>query len=67
MFYREAGQFKTSYTADQAVFPIRQDRIGLALILVVAFVIIPVFGNDFLLNAVMIPFLMSAGICSRRK
>ena len=25
MFYREAGQFKTSYPADQAIFPIKQD------------------------------------------
>jgi branched-chain amino acid transport system permease protein len=33
MFYREAGQFKTNYVADQAVFPIRQDRIGIAAIL----------------------------------
>ena len=30
MFYREAGQYKTSYAADQAVFPILQDRIGIA-------------------------------------
>ena len=29
MFYREVGQFKTSYAADQAIFPILQDRIGL--------------------------------------
>ena len=28
MFYREAGQFKTSYAADMAIFPILQDRIG---------------------------------------
>ena len=26
MIYREAGQFKTSYGADQAIFPILQDR-----------------------------------------
>jgi branched-chain amino acid transport system permease protein len=26
VFYREAGQFKTTYAADMAVFPIRQDR-----------------------------------------
>ena len=26
MLYREVGQFKASYTADQAIFPIRQDR-----------------------------------------
>ena len=30
MFYREAGQFKTNYAADMAVFPILQDRIGMA-------------------------------------
>ena len=26
MIYREVGQFKASYAADQAIFPIRQDR-----------------------------------------
>src|SRR6202040_1008306 len=60
MFYREAGQFKTSYGADMAVFPLRQDRIGLALVLIIAFIVIPVVGDDFLLNAVMIPFLVYA-------
>jgi branched-chain amino acid transport system permease protein len=58
MFYREAGQFKTTYAADMAVFPIRQDRYGLALILFVAFVIVPAFGNQFLLNTMLIPFLI---------
>lgn len=58
MFYREAGQYKTSYTADQAVFPIRQDRYGIAIILLIAFVAIPLFGSTFLLQAVMIPFLI---------
>ena len=28
MLYREAGQFKTSYASDEAVFPLLQDRIG---------------------------------------
>ncbi len=58
MLYREAGQFKTSYVADQAVFPIRQDRFGIAIILLIAFVAIPYFGDDFVLQAVMIPFLI---------
>ncbi|WP_269932963.1 branched-chain amino acid ABC transporter permease [Aminobacter sp. HY435] len=58
MFYRETGQFKQSYAADQAVFPILQDRFGLALILLVAFVGIPMFGNEFLLASVMVPFLI---------
>ncbi len=57
MFYREAGQFKTDYASDQAVFPILQDRIGLAVILLIA-CLIPLTGNDFLINAVMIPFLI---------
>lgn len=58
MFYREVGQFKTTYSADQAIFPIRQDRIGVGLILFIAFVVIPAFGNQFLIASVMIPFLV---------
>src|SRR5215472_5316421 len=58
MFYREAGQHKTTYAADMAAFPVLQDRIGMGVILAIAFVVLPAFGNDFLLNAVMIPFLV---------
>jgi branched-chain amino acid transport system permease protein len=58
MFYREAGQFKTTYQADQAVFPILQDRIGLAIILLGAFVLIPLAASDFFLSVVMIPLLI---------
>jgi branched-chain amino acid transport system permease protein len=58
MFYREAGQFKTTYAADMAIFPIRQDRIGFALILAVAFIVIPLTGDQFVLNTMMIPFLV---------
>jgi branched-chain amino acid transport system permease protein len=50
LFYREAGQFKTTYAADMAIFPIRQDRIGLGVILAVAFVVVPLAGGQFLLN-----------------
>ena len=59
MFYREAGQFKTSYKADQAIFPILQDRVGLGLIIVLA-LLVPLFGSDFLINSFMIPFLIFA-------
>ncbi|NND90906.1 MAG: branched-chain amino acid ABC transporter permease [Granulosicoccus sp.] len=58
MLYREAGQFKTSYAADQALLPILQDRIGLSLILLVAFVGIPLLATDFFIGSVMIPFLV---------
>jgi branched-chain amino acid transport system permease protein len=57
MLYREAGQFKTNYAADMAVFPILQDRIGIAIVLVIA-IVIPWFGSSFLIEAVMIPFLI---------
>jgi branched-chain amino acid transport system permease protein len=60
LFYREAGQFKTTYAADMAIFPIRQDRIGLGIILAVAFVVIPLVGSQFLLNSILIPFLIFA-------
>lgn len=60
MFYREAGQFKTGYAADMAVFPLREDRIGIAILLVVAFAVIPVAGSNFLINVVMVPFLVFA-------
>src|ERR1700722_1242015 len=57
MFYREAGQFKTTYAADMAVFPVLQDRIGIAAILAVAFLVLP-FASEFVLHVVMIPFLV---------
>ena len=40
MLYREAGQYKTNYATDVAVFPLREDRIGLAVILILAFVVV---------------------------
>jgi branched-chain amino acid transport system permease protein len=60
MLYREAGQYRTSYAADQSLFPIRLDRIGMGAILAAAFVLIPLFGSDFFLATVMVPFLVFA-------
>jgi len=60
MLYREAGQFKTSYPADQQVFPIRQDRIAVAVLLVVAFVVVPLVANQYWLSAILTPFLILA-------
>ncbi len=58
MFYRENGQFKTSYRADQQIFPILQDRIAIALLLVVAFVAVPLLASDYLFRAILIPFVI---------
>jgi branched-chain amino acid transport system permease protein len=60
MIYRETGQFKTSYAADQSLFPIRLDRLGMAAVLVTAFLLIPLFGSAFFLSTIMIPFLVFA-------
>ncbi|MDQ2735052.1 MAG: branched-chain amino acid ABC transporter permease [Pseudomonadota bacterium] len=60
MFYRENGQFKTSYRADQQIFPIRQDRIAIALLLIAAFVGVPLLGTDYLFQALLLPFLILA-------
>jgi len=60
MFYREAGQFKSSYKEDQAIFPILQDRLGVGLVLAVAFFAIPLFGGEYFISAIMIPFLILA-------
>jgi len=58
MLYRENGQFKTSYRADQQIFPIVQDRIAIALLLVVAAVVIPWTAPEYLFRAILIPFLI---------
>ncbi len=58
MFYREAGQFKQSYAADAAIFPIRQDRIAMAAILLIAFVGIPLFATPYAFTGILIPFLI---------
>ena len=58
MLYRETGQFKTSYAADAAVFPILQDRIGIAVILALAFLAVPLTLSNFWISAVLIPILV---------
>ncbi|MCC7017613.1 MAG: branched-chain amino acid ABC transporter permease [Rhodospirillales bacterium] len=58
MFYREAGQFKTTYQDDQAIFPIPQDRWGMAVILAVAYAVIPAIADDYWLRSILIPFLI---------
>ena len=58
MFYREAGQFKTTYIADQELFPVKQDRWGILLIIGISFIVIPLIANDYWLQAILIPFLI---------
>jgi branched-chain amino acid transport system permease protein len=60
VIYREAGQFKSTYVSDQAIFPIVQDRVVVILLLVAAFVAVPLVANEYWLQAVLIPFLIYA-------
>ena len=58
MFYRENGQFKTSYRADQQIFPIAQDRWAVLAIVAFAFIAVPLLGNEYAFRAILIPFLI---------
>ena len=58
MLYRENGQFKTSYIADQQMLPIRQDRLFMVALVVFAFAVVPWIASDYMLRAILIPFLI---------
>lgn len=58
MFYRENGQFKSTYRADQQIFPIRQDRTFILGVLLVAFLLVPLLASNYFLQAILIPFLI---------
>jgi branched-chain amino acid transport system permease protein len=58
VIYREAGQFKTSYASDQAIFPIAQDRWFVGAAVAAAVLVVPVVANEYWLQAVLIPCLI---------
>ncbi len=58
MLYRENGQFKTSYSSDQQVFPITQDRIVMGLLLALVLIVVPLTASEYLFRAILIPFLI---------
>ena len=58
MLYRENGQFKSTYRADQQIFPIAQDRIAILALLVLAFVAVPAVASEYWLRAILVPFLI---------
>src|SRR3546814_11949399 len=58
MLYREAGQFYTSSAQDSQHLPLRQDRIGMAVLLVVAFGVIHFVASDYWLIGNILPWLV---------
>ncbi|MFV0366908.1 MAG: branched-chain amino acid ABC transporter permease [Hyphomicrobiaceae bacterium] len=57
MFYRETGQFHTSYAQDSQLLPLVEDRIGIAALLVAA-ALVPLVANNYWLSAILIPWLI---------
>ncbi|WP_342131315.1 branched-chain amino acid ABC transporter permease [Hydrogenophaga sp. OTU3427] len=60
MFYRENGQFKTSYSADQQIFPIAQDRWAVLALIAFAAIGVPLLADEYMFRAIFIPFLILA-------
>ncbi|MFM1907241.1 MAG: hypothetical protein RLZZ591_918 [Pseudomonadota bacterium] len=58
MFYRENGQFKTSYRADQQIFPIAQDRWAVLALIAFAFAGVPLLADEYMFRAILIPFVI---------
>ena len=58
MLYREAGQFKTTYLADQAIFPIAQDRWFVIVVTAAALFVVPLFATQYLYTEILIPVLI---------
>jgi branched-chain amino acid transport system permease protein len=58
MLYRENGQFKTSYRADQQIFPILQDKLAIAALLAVAAIAVPLLASEYTFRAILTPFLI---------
>jgi len=60
MFYRENGQFKSTYASDQQMLPILQDRAFMLGLLIFAFGVVPFFVSDYVFLSLLIPFLILA-------
>ena len=60
MFYREAGDFSSTYAEDQQTFPIKFDRYRYYVVLFIAIVVVPFMVNDYWVNSIFMPFLIYA-------
>ena len=58
MIYRESGEFKTSYGADQAIFPIPMDRWFVLGLIAIAYLVIPFIGSGYWLGSILVPVLI---------
>ena len=60
MFYREAGQYASSYAQDRQLLPLRQDKLGMLILMAIGFAATPIWASDYWISAIMIPWLILA-------
>ncbi len=60
MFYREAGQYASSYAQDRQLLTLRQDKLGMLILMAIGFVATPLWASDYWISAIMIPWLILA-------
>jgi len=58
VIYRENGQFKTTYAADQQIFTIAQDKWFVLGLIAFAFIGVPMLADEYMFRAILIPFLI---------
>src|SRR3954471_22280065 len=58
MFFRENGQFKSTYRSDLQMLPILQDRVFMFALVAFAFLAVPFLVSDYLFLSIIIPFLI---------
>lgn len=60
MYYRQAGQFRSTYAEDTRLLPFREDRALLILIMVFAWGVVPFIASDYWLTGILVPWLALA-------
>ncbi|MEZ5934304.1 MAG: branched-chain amino acid ABC transporter permease [Alphaproteobacteria bacterium] len=58
MLYRETGVFHGSYAEDQRVFKLPLDRYAVWILVLIAFLVIPLFASNYVLTDLLTPFLI---------
>jgi len=56
MLYSETGQLSTDHLHSARSFRLRQERLEVIVLLLAAFVAVPLLGDDYWLTAILIPF-----------
>ncbi|MFG1372000.1 branched-chain amino acid ABC transporter permease [Xanthobacter oligotrophicus] len=58
MFYRDAGELKTSYAQEQAIFPVALDRRVVIGVAAVGALVVPLVAGPYWLGSILLPFLI---------